>query len=202
MAIRHQNWQHVRGKRSVVGGGGLGQGKLDEGKAGMAMKNLCWPHDERIKNVANLWPKCNPQPSRCAEYKQWLYRQKASVGWLVGRLDGWLSPSIPGPAQIPFLRPSRVVRFWPSRAKVWIFYVALFWYHKSFSSWFSKVLRVTAFRSVVSAQFVSLRFFQFLHFAFVVFSPGFLEWLWPNLPLLLIDYVGYLIYIAYPFLAR
>lgn len=115
------------------------------------------------------------------------------VGWLVGWMDGWLSPSVPGPAQIPFLRPSRVVRFWPSRAKVWIFYVALFWYHKSFSSWFSKVLRVTAFRSVVSAQFVSLRFFQFLHFAFVVFSPGFLEWLWPNLPLLLIDYVGYLI---------
>jgi len=41
MAIRHQNWQHVRGKRSVVEGGGLGQGKLDEGKAEMAMKNLC-----------------------------------------------------------------------------------------------------------------------------------------------------------------
>lgn len=79
MAYRHQNWQHVATTSRRADSDSESESKsryqdiwLKNEPA--TMKNLCWPmpHDERIKNAANLWPKCNP--TRSTEYKQWLYR--------------------------------------------------------------------------------------------------------------------------------
>lgn len=89
MAVRHQNWQHVVGTKR----------KLNEGKA--AMKNLCWPHDERIKNVANLWPKCSPHTRSWSDAVRSINNGFIGPKASVGRF-GWLAG----------LSPSEVVRFW------------------------------------------------------------------------------------------